>query len=987
MITYHNRAQFPVIRNNRYWAVTGLRLLAALVLAVGVFVGLLTSVSQPRLVYAANYNVGNYTYLHELSSPACFATIDGTDVYSSTDASAVQNAVDVVSAGGTVKVAGYCAGVQTRNSTVQTVYISQALTLRGGYTNTDWSTYNPAANPTTLDALGGGRVIYASVDATLQGFTVTNGFDANGGGGITTDGAMTLTDMTVYSNTAVTCGGAGFNSIAALTNVTFTGNTAGYAGGGACFWGVSTAALNVTFTGNTAAFIGGGAYFQSAAALTGVTFMSNMAAAAGGAYFEAATTLTGTTFISNTALSAGGGGAGFNGAATLTDTTFIANTADTGGGAYFQGNNANQLSNVLLVRNTAATNGAAVYMADAASLSIMHTTIASPTLGGNQAVYVAGGTVYLTNTIVASHTIGIENAGGTVSEDYSLFYDNTTNLNGVTGGSHSLTGNPAFVNSAADDYHLTAASAVIDAGVNAGVTTDLDGVTRPQGAGYDIGAYEYEPPSLVVDNLGDGNDGDYGPGQNTFREAIANANPGDIVTFSTTLAGGTIVLGGSELGINKQLTISGTVPITVSGNNLSRVFNIGASGVVTLSHLNIVNGTAGEGGGILNSGTLTLNNSTVSDNRANNVGGGIRNDGTLTLNNSTISDNTSTYQGGGIFNTADQSATLNNCTVSDNESSDDDGGGIYSEGGSELILARSLIAGNTANFGREIGNDGTTTSTGYNLFGHNGESSGSAFWGFTPGTGDILATSDGAMPTTLAAILGPLADNGGGTWTHALVAGSPAIDAGDPAACPATDQRGELRNDWRCDIGAFELRLDDSVSVTKAVTGPGTYTFGPTLVKLEIASGETGTLSSVTVTRTLGDHPGRTGTSGNHGVGWGEYWTLTPNSGATFTVSLTLPTLFAPNANSKVCRFTSGTTWDCMVGISSTVPFTTITRSGVTGFSDWAAGNNVGPLAVTLKDFTAMANAPVGVIGALAASLAVLGALSVGRRVRGERPV
>ena len=72
----------------------------------------------------------------------------------STDASAVRNALNTVSTGGTVKVAGYCAGAITQNSTSQVALISKTVTLSGGYTTSNWSTYNPISNPTTLDALG-----------------------------------------------------------------------------------------------------------------------------------------------------------------------------------------------------------------------------------------------------------------------------------------------------------------------------------------------------------------------------------------------------------------------------------------------------------------------------------------------------------------------------------------------------------------------------------------------------------------------------------------------------------------------------------------------------------------------------------------------------------------------------------------------------------------------------------------------------------------
>ena len=90
---------------------------------------------------------------------------------------------------------------QTQAGATLVALITQELSLMGGFTSTAWSTYNPAGNPTTLDALGGGRVISTTnVAVRLAGFTVTRGYISSSisqhGGG-----ALTLTDVSVYSNT------------------------------------------------------------------------------------------------------------------------------------------------------------------------------------------------------------------------------------------------------------------------------------------------------------------------------------------------------------------------------------------------------------------------------------------------------------------------------------------------------------------------------------------------------------------------------------------------------------------------------------------------------------------------------------------------------------------------------------------------------------------------------------------------------------------
>jgi hypothetical protein len=109
-----------------------------------------------------------------------------------------------------------------------------------------------------------------------------------------------------------------------------------------------------------------------------------------------------------------------------------------------------------------------------------------------------------------------------------------------------------------------------------------------------------------------------------------------------------------------------------------------------------------------------------------------------------------------------------------------------------------------------------------------------AFWDFTPGASDLTLTSDGADPTALAAIRGPLADNGGPTSTHALAAGSPAIDFAPSADCAAAtavaglDQRGEPRGadipgtgnaggPNLCDAGAYEAQPPAPVPISPGI--------------------------------------------------------------------------------------------------------------------------------------------------------------------------
>jgi len=308
-------------------------------------------------------------------------------------------------------------------------------------------------------------------------------------------------------------------------------------------------------------------------------------------------------------------------------------------------------------------------------------------------------------------------------------------------------------------------------------------------------------------------------------------SPGSKSCANLTGVAGTITLGGTELAISNNLTITGpgADQLTISGSNASRVFNVAVNVVVVVSDVTIANGnsTGGNGGGILNGGTLTINRCTFASNRTTANGGGIGNYGTATVNSSTFYDNEANLNGGGVYNEVG-TLVVNNSTFSGNRASEGafdnyGGGGICNMEEfepAELTVNNSTITGNSARWGGGMSNFGgtvnakntivadntvhawgagpncnssSTITTSYNL------ESGTDC-GFT-GTGDLQSAD---------ADLGSLQDNGGPTWTHALSADSPAINAGsctDIAGNPVTtDQRGVLRI-GPCDIGAYEYVL------------------------------------------------------------------------------------------------------------------------------------------------------------------------------------
>ena len=207
-------------------------------------------------------------------------------------------------------------------------------------------------------------------------------------------------------------------------------------------------------------------------------------------------------------------------------------------------------------------------------------------------------------------------------------------------------------------------------------------------------------------------------GAGTLRTAIASTASGDTIQFSLTYPA-TITLTSGLLEINKNLTISGpgAANLAISGNNASQVFQIDSGATVSISGLTIENGAKPDpfqpqpGGGIYNSGTLTLTSSTLSGNDSNYIGGAIYNDsgGTMTVTNSTISGNSAQYAAGGIENGG--TMTVANSTISDNfVYNDGTGGGVLNDG--TLTVTNSTISHNITNYeGGGISNGGTMTLT------------------------------------------------------------------------------------------------------------------------------------------------------------------------------------------------------------------------------------------------------------------------------------
>ena len=328
---------------------------------------------------------------------------------------------------------------------------------------------------------------------------------------------------------------------------------------------------------------------------------------------------------------------------------------------------------------------------------------------------------------------------------------------------------------------------------------------------------------------------------------MADAANGDTIDFNLAGCPCTIPILSTGFQIQKSLTIlgPGAGQLIIDGSNIADfnrrlMFEIFPGHTVTIDGLWIRRGMGLSSGGIRNGGDFTLRNSIVSENSNGAFGGvsnygtikiincaifgnfsfsigGLRNDGQATVVNSTISGNTNADGGGGIYSSG--ALTVINSTITNNHS----GTNLSSEGSGIRIFSgtahvdNTIVAGNSnANSGTQDDIVGPVTTANHSLIGNAAFSGGVIHGanGNTVGNGGFGVIDVDTVFNTM------LANNGGATFTHSLVPGSPAINSGNNAL--ATDGAGNpLVTDQRgiglprivggaVDIGSFEVQLTDS---------------------------------------------------------------------------------------------------------------------------------------------------------------------------------
>ncbi|MBI2344141.1 MAG: DUF4215 domain-containing protein [Deltaproteobacteria bacterium] len=516
----------------------------------------------------------------------------------------------------------------------------------------------------------------------------------------------------------------------------------------------------------------------------------------------------------------------------------------------------------LTIREGRQTNGAGLF------LNLGNVTINNSKIENNEATAGSGGGLSLPNGSLTitntefSYNKTLTSAGGafyfgngTVTIAQTLFHDNQAKLAGCfyhASGTLSLTDTTLDNNSALDShgcmYHGTGdltldvvsltnnSAGAFGAFFNGtGIVTISNTVIEAnQAASGNFGGFYHTGNTLTISGttishntaaLGYG--GFYsGSGAVTFTSSHVDFNTATGGIIGGFYHGGTgLTISDSSVDHNVAhqfggfYSNAGTLSIvnssvrhnTVSVSDFGGFYKGTDATVITRSTISN-NTAAGNFGGMLLSGTsATIQDSTISGNTAGNDFAGLFSNTPLELINSTISGNVAGRNGGGFVSGAN--TELSNVTVVDNVADADNngtgnGGGIFSAAGT-VTLRNSIVARNVDEGGESADCFGVVASDGFNILGN---IDGCAF----------TASVDDLGGTTVAPVdplLDVLAGNGGTTQTHALLAGSPALDAGNPAGCAdaastvlGTDQRGFARTvdgdgDGLaiCDVGAYEV--------------------------------------------------------------------------------------------------------------------------------------------------------------------------------------
>jgi hypothetical protein len=389
----------------------------------------------------------------------------------------VQAAVDAANTGDEIRVAaGVYTGVSTVHGETQVVYLDKTLTIRGGYSTSDWS-FNPTANPTILDAQGQGRVLFITgeIAPVIEGLRLRKGSALNGGGVYIHTATVTLQQTLIYSNTAGQWGGGVYleNSPSTIAKSQIYSNTTGSSGhgGGLALWDSPATLDNNVITGNRAN-VGGGIELNNNSPTSGAKLNLNIVenniafdyvvnsttydGAGGGIDINSAytDTLVNNTIRQNTG-KWGGGLHLFNSPAILLQNTIQENYAPYhGGGLYVQGNQPSITYNRILT-NTADSWGGGML------IWVNEATISNNTFQGNTAHWRGGGlyaqsAAEFDSNLFQGNTATEQGGGVFIYHDVGADYQNNVfvdNQAAEGGGIYLWGGVSSFIHTTISDNH------------------------------------------------------------------------------------------------------------------------------------------------------------------------------------------------------------------------------------------------------------------------------------------------------------------------------------------------------------------------------------------------------------------------------------------------------------------------------------------------------------------------------------------------------
>ena len=422
----------------------------------------------------------------------------------------MQDAIDAAASGDVIKIA---TGVYTDTDVSGTVPLvrieNKRLTLRGGYSTSDWEHSYPITQPTTLDAEGKGQVMYLGWSwdpRQIEGLILTGG-SADWCAGLESRDHVILRHNVISGNVAQNNGGLciyGFHAEMIVEDNIIQNNQAITACGGVYVnvhgWGEDGLTFNRNQVTHNQAQRGAGICLESVMNATVVsnTIQLNHATAQGGGLYLSGsydnTHLQHNQIVSNTALEGGGiYFTGYNRSRWTGNTIGYNQAGGIGAGLVITDSSQPDMVNNLVVGNSLSQTtglGAAFYLANAQPL-LRHNTVVKGWGGDGSGFHLANGaTVNLSNTIVVSFSTGIyASAGTTATLQGTLWYSNSVESSG--GGnvisSTSVFADPLFADWNGEDYHITLASPARDAGDDVGVLLDFEGDRRDNtpDLGYD----------------------------------------------------------------------------------------------------------------------------------------------------------------------------------------------------------------------------------------------------------------------------------------------------------------------------------------------------------------------------------------------------------------------------------------------------------------------------------------------------------------------